>query len=341
MLTSSFADQVWILFLTQGACFGYGMGFLYITASAILPQWFSTKRSLALGIASSGAGFGGLAYNLGAGAGIETVGWKWTYRILAIATLVSNLGCSLLLKDRNRTVQPNKRAFDMREFGHISVILVIWWGFVTELGYIVLLYSLPNYATSIGLSAQQGSVVGAMLNLGLAVGRPAVGYLSDRLGRINIATVMTALCGIFCLAIWVPAKTYGVLILFALAAGTVTGTFWGCVVPVTAEVVGLQRLPAAFGMICLPLVLPTTFAEAIALQLVSFRGYLSSQVFVGCMFLVGAAGMLALRSWKICDLESKELREHERHAQYDTGARSQKSDHMWLTPRRLLMRTKV
>ncbi|TKA28455.1 hypothetical protein B0A50_03922 [Salinomyces thailandicus] len=341
MLTSSFADQVWILFLTQGACFGYGMGFLYITASAILPQWFSTRRSLALGIASSGAGFGGLAYNLGAGAGIESFGPKWTYRALAIATLVANGACSLLLKDRNKTVQPNTRAFDVREFGHISVLLVIWWGFVTELGYIVLLYSLPNYATSIGLTAQQGSVVGAMLNLGLAVGRPAVGYMSDRLGRINVATAMTGLCGIFCLAIWVPAKTYAVLIIFALAAGTVTGTFWGCVVPVTAEVVGLRRLPAAFGMICLPLVLPTTFAEPIALQLVATRGYLSSQIFVGCMFLVGAVSMMALRSWKLFDLESKDAHERERHAAYDVERHSQRASKAWLTPKTLLTLTKV
>lgn len=34
------------------------------------------------------------------------------------------------------------------------------------LGYIVLLFSLPNYARSIGLSAHQGSVIGAVLNLG-------------------------------------------------------------------------------------------------------------------------------------------------------------------------------
>lgn len=78
MLASSFATQAWQLFLSQGACFGYGMGFLYITASAVLPQWFSKRRSLAVGIASSGAGFGGLAYNLGSGAGLQSVGWRWT-----------------------------------------------------------------------------------------------------------------------------------------------------------------------------------------------------------------------------------------------------------------------
>ena len=73
MLTSSFANQIWQLFLSQGVCFGWGLGFTYITAAPILPQWFSKKRSLAVGIAASGAGFGGLAYNLGAWSSVENL----------------------------------------------------------------------------------------------------------------------------------------------------------------------------------------------------------------------------------------------------------------------------
>ena len=190
MLTASFASQIWHLFLSQGVCFGFGLGFLYITASPVLPQWFLKKRSLAVGIASSGAGFGGLAYNLGAGAGVETLGWQWTYRLLALCTGVVNLACSILLKDRNRVIGPRKRSFNLREFRHISVVLLVLWGVFTELGYIVLLYSMPNYASSIGLSAKQGSIVGAVLNLGLAFGRPVIGLLSDNFGRIDIATGM-------------------------------------------------------------------------------------------------------------------------------------------------------
>lgn len=299
MLASSFATQIWHLFLTQGACFGYGMGFLYITASGILPQWFSKRRSLALGIASSGSGLGGLVYNLGSGAGVEFLGVKGTYRVLAVCTAVVNGVCALLLKDRNSSVQPRKQAFDIREFGHTETCLIIAWGFFTELGYIVLLYSLPNYAISVGLSPAQGSMVGAIFNLGLAVGRPAIGWWSDTFGRINVATAMTALCSIFCLALWIPANSYGILLAFAFASGTVTGTFWSCVVPVTTEVVGLQRLPLAFGMVCLPLVLPTTFAEPIALQLVSSSGYLTSKLFVAFAFLMGTLSVFALRCWKV------------------------------------------
>jgi MFS family permease len=188
MFTASYSTRIWHLFLSQGVCFGWGLGFLYITAAPMLGLWFSSKRSLAVGIASSGAGFGGLAFNLAAGAGVETLGVRWTYRLLALCTLAVNLVCSLLLRHPRKYVPARKTTFDLREFGHVSVVLIIFWGWFTELGYIVLLYSLPTYARSIGLSAHQGAVVGAVLNLGLAFGRPIIGWLSDRLGRIDVAT---------------------------------------------------------------------------------------------------------------------------------------------------------
>lgn len=150
---------------------------------------------------------------------------------------------------------------------------------------------------------------------------------------------MTGLCGVFCLTLWVPAQSYELLLTFALLAGTVCGTFWGTVAPVTAEVVGLRRLPSAFGMICLPLVLPTVFAEPIALQLVSASGYLTSKVFVGCMFLLGAISTWGLRSWKICDNENSDKKEREQRS--DDNTTESEGDRIWLTPRRLFLNRRV
>jgi MFS family permease len=334
LFAASYATEIWHLFLTQGICFGWGLGFSYIPSTASLPQWFTTHRSLAMGIGSAGAGIGGLVYNLVAGAIIQNLGFRWTYRILAFCGLAVNFICSLLIKDRNTAVKPVQTAFNYREYGHIEVLLVVAWGVFTELGYIVLLYSLPNYATSIGLSTSQGSVVGAMLSLGLGIGRPVIGYYSDAFGRINMATLMTAFCGVLCLALWVPAKSYGVLLAFALTSGCVCGIFWNTVTPVIAEVVGLKRLPSSFGVICLALVVPTTFAEPIALQIVTTSGYLSAQIFVGCMFLLAGASTWILRSWKINQVELKAAseRHHHDHSSEDIEV----SHGFWLTPRKLL-----
>lgn len=309
LLAASYATQIWHLFLSQGVCFGIGMGFLYIPATNALPQWFSSKRSLAVGLSTSGAGLGGLVYNLIAGAGTRTLGLSWTYRILAFCALVVNALCAVVIRDRNKSVKPKQKTLDYHEFARIEVVLLIIWGFMAELGYIVLLYSLPHFAISIGLTQQQGAVIAAMFNLGLGLGRPCVGYLSDRFGRINIAGIMTASCGVFCLSIWVPARSYGMLLLFAVLAGIGAGNFWGTCSAVTAEVVGLQRLPTAFGVICLSLAIPTTFAEPIGLELVSSAGYLTSQVFVGFTFLIAAGSTWLLRAWKITEREKAQAEE--------------------------------
>ncbi|KAJ5090834.1 MFS general substrate transporter [Penicillium argentinense] len=340
LMAASYSQQIWHLFLSQGICFGIGMGFLYLTAMHVLPTWFSTRRSFAVGIAGAGSGIGGIVYSLAAGHAIEVQGVRATYRILAYCALAANLPASLLLKSHEAPHHDrSRRSVDYKDLAKPEVLLVILWGITTDLGYIALIYSLPNYASSIGLTAQQGSVTGAMLNLGLTIGRPVTGYLSDTLGRITVPMVLTAICGLLCFIVWIPAQTYDVLLLFALTAGMVCGTFWGTVVPVLAEVVGMGRMASVFTVICLALVGPTTVAEPIALSLVSGGSkYLHTQVYVGCLFLVGSFGAWMLRSWKCYEVEKKASDEHE-------GLTSDTSSFptffRWITPQKLFIQGRV
>lgn len=306
MLAASYATKVWHLFLTQGFLFGWGTGFLYITGTSMLPPWFSSRQSLAIGFAASGAGIGGLGYTLAAGYLVNEFGVPWTYRFLAYCSLVFNLISAVLLKERGKALATECRVFVLSQFRRVEVLLIFTWGFLTQLGYISLLYSLPSFATSIGLSTRQGSLLGALLNLGLGVGRPIIGYYSDAYGRINMALCMTVLCALLCLVLWTLANSYGALVVFAIASGAVCGTFWSAVPPILADVVGIQNFASSFGMLCFSLVLPTTFADSIAMELIRGTGeanYVPSQIFVGSMFLTGAVFLASLRAWKVWQLE--------------------------------------
>lgn len=268
LVSASFATEIWQLFLSQGVAFGIGMGFLFVGSVGIVPQWFSKKRSLANGFAAGGSGIGGLIYSLATNAMIQSIGLAWAFRVLGIIAFVVNFVCAILIRDRNKQIGATQLAFDYRLFKRAEFLLLLGWGFFSMLGYIVLLFSLPNYALNIGLTAKQGSVVGALLNLGQGLGRPVVGYFSDSAGRINIAGFLTFLCGLMCLVIWTFAKTYGVLIFFSLLVGTLAGTFWCTIGPVGAEVVGLKELPSALSITWIVLVLPTTckLERSLALQ---------------------------------------------------------------------------
>lgn len=218
LLGASWANKIWHLFLSQGLSFGFGMGFLFVASVGIVPQWFSKRRSFANSIAAAGSGIGGLIYSLATNAMIKSIGLGWAFRILAIVSCAANVICTILVRDRNKAVGSVQLAFDVRLFQRVEFLLLLGWGFFSMLGYIVLLFSLPNYAKSVGLSAQQGSVIGALLNLGqgksdltqmssltrancVGLGRPFVGYFSDAAGRINLAGACTFLAGLFCFVI--------------------------------------------------------------------------------------------------------------------------------------------
>ncbi|KAB8071040.1 major facilitator superfamily domain-containing protein [Aspergillus leporis] len=303
LICASFATEIWQLFLTQGIVFGMGVGFLFVPTAAVVPQWFTTRRSLATGISLSGAGVGGLVYSLAAGAMIRDLGLQWAFRILGIIGFVVNMSCTLLIKDRNKaTDSKNQRVFKIALLQNREYQLLLGFGSFTMLGYFVLMYSLANYGNEIGLNSSQASIVSAIFNLGQAVGRPCIGYFSDRVGRTNMAGSMTFIAGVLPLVVWTNAKSYGVLVFFAIAEGLVAGNFWATIAPLIAEVVGLKDVSSGLNIMWLSIVLPCTFSEPIALEIVSGTGsYLGTQLFTGFVYLAAAGCLMVLRGRKIME----------------------------------------
>ncbi|TFK52676.1 putative monocarboxylate transporter [Heliocybe sulcata] len=302
LIGASFTKEIWQLFLSQGVACGSGMGFIFVSTFGIPSQWFSRRRGMANGIVTAGSGIGGIIWALGTNAIIRNLSLQWAFRITAICCFAVNTTASLLIRDRNKHVQPNQKPFDLKILVRPEYILVMLWGVFSMLGYIVLLYSLPNYAILQGMTTDQASVVGAMLSLGMTFGRPLVGGFSDWTGRINMATGATWFVAFTVFAIWIPAKTYGPLIFFAIINGAVCGTFWTCAGSVSAEVVGLKDLPSALSLLWLSVVPPCIFSEAIGLEMREDNGrdsYLPVQIFVGVMYIAAGTCMYLVRAWKI------------------------------------------
>jgi len=225
-ISASFARRIWHLYLSQGILIGLGVGFIFIPSISILSQWFSQKRSLANGVSSAGSGIGGVIFSFATGAMIRHIGLGWSLRITGIITFVINLIAALLLRDRNHIIRPLQLGFDTTLLRQYKVQLLLGWAFISMLGYITLLYSLADFTISIDLSQSQAIDIVAFLNLGTAIGRPFVGLLSDRYGRIEVAGLFTFFCGVLCFAVWLPATSFGVTVLFALLSGAILGTFW-------------------------------------------------------------------------------------------------------------------
>ncbi|KAA8644999.1 MCT family MFS transporter [Aspergillus tanneri] len=307
LITTSFVKADWQLFLSQGVCFGFGMGLCFCGSVGISSHWFKRRRSVVNGIAAAGSGIGGLVYSLAVGKMIPEFGFPWAMRILGILAFVVNMTCANLLRIPSQTrSHSNSPTFRLLLFRRLDFVILLCWAFLSALGYVVLLFSLPSYSVAIGLTQQQGSLASALLNLGQAFGRPAVGLLSDHLGRIRVAFGASLLAGVLPLVLWIFSDSLGLTYFFAIVVGLFAGTFWAAAAPLTAEVVGLQNLGAALGILWLVLSPPTAVAEAIAVQLRNdanaTKPYLRVQLFVGFMY-IGSAACLA---WLWFELRKKQ-----------------------------------
>ena len=300
-ISASFAHQIWQLYLSQGVLVGFGIGFVTIPSIAILSQWFEKWRSLASGIASAGSGIGGLIFSFATQAMIQNISLAWSLRITGIVAGTMNVIATLIIRDRNKAIKPPQLGFDTKLLRRYDILLLLSWAFISMLGYITILFSLSDFARSIGLSASKAAAVSAFLNLGTAIGRPLVGVASDYFGRMEIAGVLTLICGIMCLAVWLPATSYGVTIFFVIVSGGFFGVFWMTIGPLCVEVAGLIELPSLLSLSWMSIVLPTTFAEVIALELRrpgSGHDYLYPQIFAGLAYIMASGCMYGLQRFK-------------------------------------------
>ncbi|KAI4644046.1 uncharacterized protein J4E78_009829, partial [Alternaria triticimaculans] len=257
-IAASFATQIWQLHLSQGVLIGSGIGFLYIPCLPVLSQWFDRKRSLANGISAAGSGVGGAAFTWGTEAIIERFSIGWALRITGIIAFVANLTATVFIRDRNKAIRPSQLGFDTKLLRRYEVVLLLAWVFISMLGYIVLLFSLSDFALSIGLSRSQATDIIGLLNVGTAIGRPIIGILSDRWSRIDTAGALTLLCGLSCFAFWLPATSYALTVFFAILCGAIVGVFWMTIGPLCVEVAGIENLQSLLSLSWAAVIIPAT-----------------------------------------------------------------------------------
>jgi MFS family permease len=235
LVAASFAQRIWQLFLTQGVLVGFGIGCTYIPTMGVLAQWFCKRRSLVYGMSSAGMGVGGLLFSFGARWITHDLGLSWSLRITGMISCLVNLLATCMIKSRNQQVLPSHDSFDTKLLCRYDVFVHLCFAFISMLGHIVVLFSLSDFAHSIGLTDDQAASVTAFLNLGIALGRPFTGILSDRFGRIETAGTLTFICGLTIFLFWLPATSYWACILFAFINGPVFGVYWVVSIPLPPE----------------------------------------------------------------------------------------------------------
>jgi MFS family permease len=139
------------------------------------------------------------------------------------------------------------------------------------MSFYVALYSIAIFATDgLGLPQSHGAIVQSLLAAGLMIGRPLAGLTLDGFGRVNIAIVLSILNGAACCAIWLPARNFTALAIFAFVQGAAGGAVWSAAAPVTASIVGVKDLGSAMAMFWLSLVVPVFVGNPLAVLLLEY-----------------------------------------------------------------------
>jgi MFS family permease len=108
---------------------------------------------------------------------------------------------------------------------------------------------MPTFAESIGLSSSTGAGLVAAFNAASAVGRISSGFLSDKIGSVNVALMSMSLLGTTMFLIWPFASTLGVLIVFVIVAGVAVGGFFSMMPTVVGHIFGSANMSVTMGMI--------------------------------------------------------------------------------------------
>jgi MFS family permease len=274
LLATSWATSLWAVYLSYGLLVGLGIALVYTPSIASVQPWFTTRRGLAGGIASSGVGAGTLLVPVLVAMAIGPMPWREAMQLLALVVLLLGLLAAGLLR-RAPGVQATSGAsggsssgLSLRET--LRTPTFRWLYLATVLASPVMFIPFAHVSASardLGLGEAFAVGLVGLIGVGSLVGRFAIGWLADRLGRAQTLVLMQLSMGASYL-LWGAAGGQGLLVVFALWFGLSYGSIVSLLPAIcmdyfggksVASVVGTLYSGAAFGNLLGPVLAGAVF----------------------------------------------------------------------------------
>ncbi|KAK9452942.1 major facilitator superfamily domain-containing protein [Dipodascopsis uninucleata] len=295
----SITTEAWQIYIVQGLMYGIGSGLTYVTATAVLFQWFKHKRALVMGIASSGS-------SLAVRRMIKSIGFAWTNRVIGFIFLPVVLAISVFLRPRlpRRGRKPGENFLminfavlkDARFLAMTLSFVLCCFGLFPGLFYFDLFCNrLPNLSQGV----KDYNI--AILNAASVFGRIIPGYAGDKLGRMNALFPLVLLSGILPLALWIPARSTAAAVCFAVfwgfSSGALVSMYPACIghlFPIhdmqsyLSLFFAFSSISAIIGPYCSGTFIPDADASDV-------RGFNKLAILVGVFLLGAAVVQLAVR----------------------------------------------
>lgn len=241
-------------------------GAALIPTSLIITNWFNEKRGLALGIAMSGSGFGGIILSPVMTALISRLGWRISYLTIAILIVVTILpfvfavirltpaekGLSPLGEAKVNTGAPKvlngltqKEAFKTLSFWLFCIAIV-----VTGIVVNAMIVNLAPYLTGAGMSVTNAGLILSASSLFVLAGKLAIGPVFDKV-NLKVVMIMIGICNVLSFLFLMNGGNFGMAIVYTIFTGV--GATAATVAPsvVTAKLFGVKDFGSIFGTVSL------------------------------------------------------------------------------------------
>ncbi|KAL3423342.1 transporter MCH4-like protein 6 [Phlyctema vagabunda] len=301
----SLCTSYWQVFLAQGVCMGLGMGCLFCPSLSVLSTYFSTKRSLAIGIGAAGSGTGGMVFPAMVQQLLPRVGFPWTIRAVAFIQVTALIICNIGIKPR--TVPRRTGALvDWMSFKELPYVFFAVGMFFNFWGVYFAFYYLGSYARNI-LHVNVDESINLLITLnGVGIlGRILPNHLADRYyGPLNTLIPVVLVASVIIYS-WIAVTNRGGLyawaVMYGIFGAAIQSLFPATLASLTTD---LRKAGVRMGMIFVSQTLQNTIVSFAVLtgppitgQLIQKKngGFLYAQLFGGSVLLVGSGFLTASR----------------------------------------------
>jgi MFS family permease len=270
----------WHLYLTLGVLVGGGANMMTYTAhSQFLPNWFERRRGLAISLAFSGAGIGGLVLLPWLQSIILTQGWRascWTLAVL-VACVVAPLNLFVWKRPEDIGLSVDGAARGVALAGRRLQVIdtdwantdwtlrramrtaPFWWIVTGYFGALVAWYAVQvhqtKYLVEIGFAPITAAWALGIVSVAGIPGQIMLGALSDRIGREWIWTIACAgfVVSYTTLIALEHAPSAWLLYVMIISQGFLGYGLTSVMGPIPAEIFAGRHFGAIFGTITVAL----------------------------------------------------------------------------------------
>lgn len=306
------------LYLSFGVLCGLASGFVYNAVMGTVSAWFPDRQGLISGVLLMGFGLSsflvGKLYQAFTPAQIG--GWRISFRVMGVITLVVFVICSFFLKRPGSDFVPPASAAARKKWSNpvaeeapVQVMMrrpAFWmyylWAVLLSAAGLALVSQASGIARQVGPQVEAGviaTVVG-LISIFNGIGRVIAGSLFDRLGRsmtMQLTNVTFLIAGAILLAA-LSCGSFPVLVLGFIVGGLAYGGITPTNSAFISSYYGRKHYPVNFSIINTNLIV-ASFGSTIAGSL--YDASMSYMSTIAMIVVLGALGIAASIGISLCD----------------------------------------